>query len=539
MEGSEHDIRAANATSTPDARLRPLIDVGRALVSELDLDEILRRVLEVARDLTGARYAAIGIIDAAHTGLERFLTSGIDAATVELIGPPPRGRGVLGELIRDPTPLILDDVSSHPRSHGFPAHHPPMTSFLGVPISVRGEAWGNLYLTEKPSGPFDESDEEALLVLADWAAIAIRNAGVYTAERRRRDALEKTVAALEATMSIARALGAETDLDRVLELVTERGRALVEARVMLIALNEGDELVVRSVAGNADEDLLGRPLTSEQRLAAGMLVPLSYRGQTVGMLVAVDRIDGDSGFVDDDRRLLEAFAASAATAVVIAQRVAASTLRRRVEAAELERARWARELHDDSLQDLAGLRILLSASRRTGREEDLSRAVDEAITRLSGSIDGLRGLIADLRPAALDQLGVAAALTGLADRTRAHTPLDVGMHVHVDETQLDPEVASTIYRLVQEGLSNVVKHAGAREANVSVVQADGMITVRIEDDGDGFEPETPTKGFGLLGMSERVELAGGHLRIESAPGGRTRIEAQIPASGGADLAAGD
>ena len=273
-----------------------------------------------------------------------------------------------------------------------------MSTFLGVPILVRGAAWGNLYLTEKDSGPFTEEDEQALLVLADWASIAIYNADLYRGQLDRRNELERTVAALEATMSIARALGAETDLGRVLELVTKRGRALVEARIMVIALVDGDELVVRAVAGAAGAGLLGRRLTLESSLGAatasssdgderlageatrlrralarevgatsGLLVPLRYRQDTVGVLAAFDRMDGNTGFAAGEERLLEAFAASAATAVVTAQRVAASTLTRRVEAAENERARWARELHDESLQDLAGLKILLAAGRRRER----------------------------------------------------------------------------------------------------------------------------------------------------------------------------
>src|SRR5436190_6618287 len=157
-------------------RLRRLIEVGRGLVTELDLESVLERLLEVACELTGARYAALGVLDQSRQELERFLTRGLDDSTRRGIGDPPRGHGVLGTLIRDPRPLRLPDVGLHPDSWGFPAGHPPMTTFLGVPVMIRGEAFGNLYLTEKREGEFDEADEETMVVLADWAAIAISNA---------------------------------------------------------------------------------------------------------------------------------------------------------------------------------------------------------------------------------------------------------------------------------------------------------------------------------------------------------------------------
>src|SRR5215217_1849313 len=169
-----------------EGRLRLLIDVGRTLVSELDLDSVLKRVLEVARDMTGARYAAIGVLNADRTALERFITSGIDQETQRQIGHLPEGRGVLGVLIAEPKPLRLSNVADHPRSYGFPQNHPPMGTFLGLPIMIRGQAYGNLYLTEKGDGEFDEVDEESVVILAEWAAIAIENARSIAADRLRR-----------------------------------------------------------------------------------------------------------------------------------------------------------------------------------------------------------------------------------------------------------------------------------------------------------------------------------------------------------------
>jgi GAF domain-containing protein len=241
-----------------EERLRRLLDVGRSLISELEPETVLQRLLEVARELTGSRYAAIGVLDERRERLERFITAGIDEETHRQIGELPRGRGVLGVLIDDPKPLRLADVSAHPRSYGFPLAHPPMTSFLGVPILIEGRAWGNLYLTEKAAGEeFTDDDEEAAIVLAGWASIAISNARLYRAVSERRDELERAILGLETTTEISRALGGVTDLERVLELVAKRSRALIDARAAEIALVDGDEFVIAAVAGEGVEDACG------------------------------------------------------------------------------------------------------------------------------------------------------------------------------------------------------------------------------------------------------------------------------------------
>src|SRR5215211_1182073 len=386
-------------TTRDDHRLSRLIEVGRSLLSELDLDVVLDRVLETARELTGARYAALGILDERRRELAQFLTRGVDEATHRAIGDLPRGRGILGLLIEEPQPLRLADLGEHPRSYGFPPGHPPMRGFLGVPILIRGEAWGNLYLTEKAGGDFDQDDE--------------------------------------ATATIARAVGGETDLERVLELIVKRGRALVEARDVLILLLEGDRLRAAAGAGSLSvpeglsvalaESPLAELLAGPQahrladperriglRLAelgvadaeAALMVPLVYRGTTLGALLAFDRLTGDVGFTRDDEQLLEAFAASAATAVATAKTVEADRLRKSLEAAEAERRRWARELHDETLQALGGLKVLLSGASRLDDAGAMRDAMGEAVGHVSAEIESLRALIAELRPPALDQLGL-------------------------------------------------------------------------------------------------------------------------------------
>jgi GAF domain-containing protein len=197
--------------SSEEPWIRRLLDVGRALTKELDQSILLDRVLETAREITQARYAALGILNEQHTELAQFLTAGVDEATHRAIGDLPRGRGVLGALIAHPQPLRLRDVGQHPTSYGFPDGHPIVRSFLGVPVVIRGQVWGNLYLTEKTEGEFTEADEEAAVILAEWAAIAIENARLYETSERRRQELEKAFRGLEATRDVAVAIGEEIE----------------------------------------------------------------------------------------------------------------------------------------------------------------------------------------------------------------------------------------------------------------------------------------------------------------------------------------
>jgi signal transduction histidine kinase len=543
-------------------RLARLIDAGRGLLSELDLDTVLDRLLLTAADLTGARYVALGILDESRRELSRFLTRGIDEEGHRAIGDLPRGRGILGVLIEDPRPLRLDDVGDHPRSYGFPPGHPPMRSFLGVPILIRGQAWGNLYLTEKAGDEsFSSEDEEAVVVLADWAAIAVENAGLYRDVAARREELERAVRGLQATAAIARAVGGETELERILELVVKRGRALMEAHDVLIMLRDGDELVIAAGAGHVQVDQAERlPLagsTAGQVLAEGrsrriadaahellippdklgldhastaLLVPLVYRGQGLGVLAAFDRMDGDGAFSRDDEQLLEAFAAQAATAVATAKSVEADRRRRSMAAAEAERHRWARELHDETLQALGGLKVLLSSAARLDDPEAMRSSMRDATRQLSGDIESLRSLIAELRPPALDQLGLAPALTSLAQRTATANGLEIHSEVQLgDEQRLASEVETTVYRIVQESLTNVVKHARAASVELRVSCDGPELEVCVADDGIGFDPDRAQGGgFGLAGMRERVELAGGELSVLPGAVSGTTIRARLP-----------
>lgn len=549
-----------------DERLARLVEVGRSLVAELDLQTVLDRVLDVAREITGARYAALGILDEDKEELEQFLTVGVPPEVHERIGSLPRGRGVLGLLIREPAPLRLEDVGAHPDSYGFPPGHPPMSSFLGVPVLIRGEAWGNLYLTEKDEGPFTDEDEEALLVLADWAAIAIENARLYQGVEERRGELERAVTGLEAAIEIARALSGETQLERVLELIVKRGRALVDARAVVIMLLEDEDLVVAATAGDVPETAAGARLpvagtlsgdvvlkARPERIAdvqsrighggvvladatSALLVPLVFRGSTHGVLAALDRRADGPAFGEEDERLMAGFAASAAAAVATAQSVAEERLRLSIEASEQERRRWARELHDDTLQGLAGLGVMLGSALRAPSHEAMRTTVEQAGAQIREEVAKLRGLISELRPPALDEIGLRAAVEGLVERTRATQGLEVSTQIALAADQgglrLPSDVEGTAYRIVQEGLTNVGKHSGATAVEVCLEEADGRLDVSVRDDGRGFEPSAPRAGFGLTGMRERVELLGGSLTLESSPAGLgTLVRASLPVEG--------
>src|SRR5438067_4477003 len=246
------------AATAAQERMQALIEAGIALSSELSLDAVLQKLVETAAELTGARYAALGVLDATGARLERFLTTGIDPATHALIGDLPTGRGILGVLIRDAEPLRLHDLSEDPRSVGFPPDHPPMHTFLGVPVSLRGVAYGNLYLTEKNAGDFTGEDEETVLLLASQAAVAIENARLYESATR-------WSTQLESLNEVALALVSELELGPLLHIVANRLRTLISADSVHIALPHADGLRIEAAAGPGAESVVGLPIPERSK----------------------------------------------------------------------------------------------------------------------------------------------------------------------------------------------------------------------------------------------------------------------------------
>ena len=534
-------------------------------MSDLDVDVVLERVLEAACELTGARYAAIGVLDRARGELERFVTAGVDDPTRQQIGVLPRGRGVLGELIADPRPLRLGDVGAHPRSYGFPSGHPPMKTFLGVPVLVAGEPFGNVYLTEKRDGEeFTDEDEHAVVRLAQFAGVAIDHARRYSGVDTQRAQLNRTVQALDATVEIARAIGGQTDLEMILELVAKRGRALVSARALVIEHDRGGEMVVAAGGGELPAGVIGQTVDVRRSLAsaalrtastlrledepnrvrferhglgrlgfradAGLVVPLIFRGQGHGVLIALDRLKDGPAFTSDDQRLLEAFATSVAIAIATASSVELERDSQRIAAAEQERARWAYELQDGTLQNLAALRVGLAAQLREDDPDTLQDVVREAVGQLEAEIANLRSLISELRPTVPDDIGVHAAIEGIVERAR-RDGLKVALAIDLGGGEAEPnstELEIALYRITQEALTNARKHGGAHHVQVQIQAYDRYVRLTVDDDGRGFDPDTQTDGFGLHSMREHAQLLGGTLQIKSTPGRGTQITVDFP-----------
>ena len=364
---------------------------------------------------------------------------------------------------------------------------------------------------------------------------------------------------LEVTTAIVRAIGTETDVDRVLELIVKRGRALVGARSLVLLLATGTQLVVAASAGQVQNRTIGSRIpiagtAAGRALSAarptrisdaqstlqledgglgvvgaetGILVPLIYRGTALGMLAAFDSMTRDGQFDAEQESQLVTFATSAATAVATAKTVERERLHDSLAAAENERRRWARELHDDTLQGLGGLQVVLSSAGPDADRASVDHAVELVVKHIQEQIEGLRTLITELRPAALDQLGLKPALESLLTRLGTVEGLDVSGELEIGTHRLDPELETTIYRFAQEALTNVAKHARAEHVRVRLTRQPGTIELEISDDGGGFDPAQRGEGFGLVGMQERARLVGGDMRLESSNQG-TIVRASFP-----------
>jgi signal transduction histidine kinase len=537
-------------------RWRRLIETGIAVTSELSLDAVLQRIVEAAAQLTGAKYAALGVIDRGGQELERFLTTGIDDETQERIGDLPRGRGILGVLIRDAHALRLHDLNTDPRAVGFPPHHPPMRSFLGVPIVLRGVSYGNLYLTEKESGQdFDAEDEELVMLLAAQAAVAIENARLYETATR-------WLKQLESLTEVGNALAGETELGALLELIAARLGELIGAELVVTSLPiAGGDLRIEAAAGPAAADVIGTVLSRagsksgrvldrhrservdstlddievDQDVArrtgqrSGLFVPMFVGERAIGVIAAHNKLGPDPRFTDEDLRIAETFAARAAVAVDLANRVNRDSLRRVVEGQELERARLARELHDETGQALTSILLGLKQVEEAASPESARAAATTLRTQIVDTLQNVRRLAVELRPSALDDFGLGPALERLAETFGQQSGVTVDVQVSLRAERLEREIETALYRIVQEALTNVAKHAGAGRVSIVVTERDQAITAVIEDDGRGFGSSGETgAGLGLVGMKERVGLLGGRLAVESTEGAGTTIVAEVP-----------
>jgi signal transduction histidine kinase len=426
-----------------------------------------------------------------------------------------------------------------------------MKSFLGLPIVLRGMAYGNLYLTEKAgTEDFTDEDQELVQLLAAQAAVAIENARLYESSTR-------WLRQVESLNEIGNALASELELEPLLALVARRLQELVDARLVLIALPAGDSLRVAAAEGEGAygvagielefagskagrvlergrservDSVLDDPEIDQQaarRLGvhSALFVPLIARGETIGVVIAHDKHGPTPSFTEDDLRLAETLAARAAVAVDLSERVSRDSVRRVVEAQELERARLARELHDETGQALTSILLGLKPLEQSAEAEAVG-AVRELVV---STLQNVRRLAVELRPSALDDFGLVPAVERLSETFREQSGLEVDLAAHLGEERLLPEAETTLYRVIQEALTNVVKHAGASRVSILLQRKQGAVVAVVEDDGSGFDPDaTREDALGLAGMRERLALVGGKLQVESSPGRGTTIAAEVP-----------
>ncbi|WP_246212494.1 GAF domain-containing sensor histidine kinase [Streptomyces abyssomicinicus] len=550
----EVQARLDAARGTRD-RVHSLLEAVLSVGRELDLQQALHGIVEAAAVLVDAQYAALGVIGPDGRRLSAFLTIGVSDEEIARIGPYPEGHGILGELIRHPEPLRLTKLSEHHASHSFPRHHPPMNSFLGVPIRVRDQVFGNLYLTEKRGGAqFDEDDESVLSTLAVAAGVAIDNARLYEESRLR----ERW---LRANAEITHSLMSGTGRADVLGLMAERAREITRAARAVVAVPldddaHGSSLRVELATGegadelgglvlDAGESLMGRSfstaapafwasgadgggLPDDVSLLPGqgpaVAVPIGDGGQGVRGVVLLARQAGGAAFTGDETEQLQAFAAQAAIAMELAER------RRDAEqmAVLQDRDRIARDLHDLAIQRLFATGMTLQSAGRFIEHpvaaDRVLRAVDDldqTIKIIRSTIFGLRardGEGADtLRSRVVRVAGEAAPVLGFAPGVRMEGLVD---------TVVPARTADDLVAVLAEGLANIARHAHGDRADV-VVETDGRtVRLTVSDNGVGVAPGG--RRSGLRNMAERAEQRGGSLELTTPPGGGTTLTWEVP-----------
>ncbi len=527
-----------------------LIESGLTLSAELSPAVVLQRIVELAVDITGARYGALAVIGP-DGRVTDFLTTGITEEEREKIGTLPVGRGILGALGREGKPLRIADITADPLSAGFPAHHPAMRSFLGAPIVSHGRLLGNLYLTEKQGAPeFGADDEEAITVLAAQAGVAIENARLYADARRR----ERW---LDAVREIATAILSGAGSDEALRLIARRARELVGADLATIAVPEagGDRLTLEVADGAHADRLRGmafpidgsisgevvrrghavvlenasadkrvyQPVVKLGEIGPAMFIPLSVRGRAFGTL-AICNVRGGRTFDDGDLRLMETFADQAAVALEYAR---AQREIQRLAILE-DRERIAKELHDGVIQALFAVGMGLQGTAVLSKDPELEERIEGAVVELDRVIRDLRNYIFGLRPGILADRQLDQALRHLAhdfeEKSGVVTIVEVNGDVAAELSARAPEVI----QMVREALSNVGRHAEATTCRVSLRPDGTGAVLEIDDDGKGFDPDSAPKGDGLDNLRNRAEALGGKASVESSPAEGTTVRIAFP-----------
>ncbi len=545
-------------------RLIALHQASLELVKDVSLETLLRRIAAIACQQAGARYAAVGVFDE-DGRLKHFIPIGMSEEEVKRIAHPPQGLGLLGALIKSRDPIRLPDLTQDPRSVGFPPHHPPMKSFLGVPIRVGETQLGQIYLTDKiDRAEFSADDEQIIQMLASYAAVAIQNARLYEHLRQRDRMLTRRNEDLALLNNIASTLTSSLDLDEILNrtLAAVMNYMRVEAGEIFLLEEDGQTLRLVLHRGQAaeafwtrnrvrigegmiglvaqsGESLLSSDLSQDSRflrsavIQAGFrqiaCIPLKSSKHLVGVLSVATR--RQTPFEERDIQLLTALGNWAGLAIENAR---LHQNARRLAVLE-ERERIGMDLHDGIIQSIYGVGLALEQVLHMMDEEPAQAQLRlrGAINDLNQVIRDIRSYILDLRPRQMTSENLIDGLQRLAAEFRANTSASIT--VNGSRTKLNGLPSShsmALFHICQEALANVAKHAAARHVAVNVWTTDERVIMEVRDDGRGFEPETVNRalGHGLTNMQVRARTVGGEVDITSAPGEGTTVLAWVPRS---------
>lgn len=523
-----------------------LLDAVLAVSSGLELEGTLQEIVHAAIGLVGAHYGALGVLDGKGM-LSQFVYEGIDDATRERIGPLPTGHGLLGVIIEEGKPLRLEELSRHPSSAGFPAGHPPMHTFLGVPVRVRGEVFGRLYTTEKAGGEeFTPEDEVVLQALAGAAGFAIDNARLYEGSQRQRRRLE-------AINEVTNQLLVGTDLDQTLKLIAGWAQELSEADYTLIALpaetdlppSEVTELVIAVCEGSGADAITGRRLPVSgstaglvfttrmprivnqlefpllEQFGQAVVLPLGAAEEIAGVLVTVRGV-GASPFDDDQVQIVESFAGQAALVLRRAEDLAD---RRELEIFA-DRDRIARDLHDQVIQRLFAIGLGMQSTHRRAKSPVVAERLNEHIEQLQQVIQDIRSVIFDLQSVPAPSRQFRNELNEVVTELTADAGIHTTIRMNGPSAVVSAELAHHALAALRESVSNAVRHSGAADLTVTISVADDLI-IDVLDDGVGIPQDAVRRG--LHNIAHRAEELGGWCSITDGPAGRgTRVHWAAP-----------
>jgi signal transduction histidine kinase len=522
------ELRArAGSTRAAQARMSALLDAVVAVSSDLELAAVLRRIVQSACELVDATYGALGVLGPNGEQLVEFVTHGISEEDRAAIGTLPHGRGLLGLLITSPHVHRVDRIADHPDSYGFPPNHPPMTSFLGAPVRIRDEVFGNLYMTDKRHAERFSADDEAILTaLAAAAGVAIDNARLYDRSVMQHQWGEAT------RHLVSGLLQGESEAD-VLADAVERVLGVTGARQALILKPAGHQLVVAASAGES-VPAVGTPVDDPQLRAAlaattapeprpdsaDAVVPLTAGGQvTLGLLV----IHGLPTALGGNVAPLVDFGHRLAVGIT-----AAMSQREQSRLALLEdRDRIARDMHDHVIQRLFATGMSLQSASRLTTEQAARDRIEAAVDEVDAVIKDIRHTIFALHRAP-DARSLAAELAAICDSAVVSLGFAPSLTIHGSPADVPEAVAADLLAVVREGLSNVARHARAGAAEV-VVDVSDELRVHVRDDGSGLTGDPARSG--LDNLARRADHLGGRLEVHARATGGTDLEWQVPLDG--------